>query len=168
MFGLTFEKLLLIGIVAAFLIGPSRLPEAAAWLKRAVRKLRDFADDTTAKVRDEVGDDLGDLDWRKLDPRQYDPRRIVREALLDEPDPSARRGTAAPQPAAPHSAEPQTVGAPPPDLPEAEESAPEASAPETPSVEAPVPEPPAPGTPTQRVGPHPLPSTRPDREDAAA
>ena len=36
------------------------------------------------QLREEVGDEIVDMDWRKLDPRQYDPRRIIKEALLDE------------------------------------------------------------------------------------
>jgi sec-independent protein translocase protein TatB len=36
------------------------------------------------QLREEVGDEIVDMDWRKLDPRQYDPRRIIREALLDD------------------------------------------------------------------------------------
>ena len=38
---------------------------------------------TREQLRAEVGPELDQLDWRKLDPRQYDPRRIVREALSD-------------------------------------------------------------------------------------
>ena len=33
------------------------------------------------RMRDEMGPDFDDVDWKKLDPRQYDPRRIIREAL---------------------------------------------------------------------------------------
>lgn len=36
------------------------------------------------QLREEVGDDIADMDWRKLDPRQYDPRRIIKEALMDD------------------------------------------------------------------------------------
>ena len=35
-------------------------------------------------MRDEMGPDFDDVDWKKLDPRQYDPRRIIREALDEE------------------------------------------------------------------------------------
>ena len=35
-------------------------------------------------MREEMGPDFDELDWKKLDPRQYDPRRIIREALLDD------------------------------------------------------------------------------------
>ena len=84
MFGLTFEKLLLIGIIAVFLLGPEKLPHYAAQLGRLVRQLRDMANGAKDRMRDEMGPEFDDLDWKKLDPRQYDPRRIIREALSDD------------------------------------------------------------------------------------
>lgn len=84
MFGLTFEKILLIGIVAVFLLGPERLPHYAAQLARLVKQLRDLANGAKDRMRDEMGPEFDDVDWKKLDPRQYDPRRIIREALTDE------------------------------------------------------------------------------------
>jgi sec-independent protein translocase protein TatB len=85
-FGLSFEKVLIIAIIAAFLIGPQKLPQYAASLARLVRRVRQMADSAQERVREEMGPDFEDLDWRKMDPRQYDPRRIIREALLeDEP-----------------------------------------------------------------------------------
>ncbi|MGO4692203.1 sec-independent translocase [Glaciibacter sp. 2TAF33] len=84
MFGLTFEKILIIGIVAVFLLGPEKLPHYAAQLGRLVRQLRDMANGAKDRMRDEMGPEFDELDWKKLDPRQYDPRRIIREALLDD------------------------------------------------------------------------------------
>ncbi|MFC6355025.1 sec-independent translocase [Luethyella okanaganae] len=84
MSGLTFEKVLIIGVIAVFLLGPERLPHYAAQLGRFVRQLRDMANGAKDRVRDEMGPEFDDLDWKKLDPRQYDPRRIIREALIDE------------------------------------------------------------------------------------
>lgn len=83
MFGLSFEKLIIIGVIAVFLIGPERLPHFAAQLGRLVRSLRDMANGARDRMRDEVGPEFDDVDWKKLDPRQYDPRRIIREALSD-------------------------------------------------------------------------------------
>ena len=82
--GLTFEKLLLIGLIAVLLIGPDRLPMYAAQFGRLVRSLRDMASGAKDRMREEMGPDYDDIDWKKLDPRQYDPRRIVREALLED------------------------------------------------------------------------------------
>jgi sec-independent protein translocase protein TatB len=84
-FGLSFEKVLIIAIIAAFLIGPQKLPQYAASLARLVRRVRQMADSAQERVREEMGPEFEDLDWRKMDPRQYDPRRIIREALLEEP-----------------------------------------------------------------------------------
>jgi sec-independent protein translocase protein TatB len=89
-FGLTFEKLLIIGLIAVFLLGPERLPHYAGQLAKLVRNLRDMANGAKDRMREEMGPDFDDVDWKKLDPRQYDPRRIIREALLDdEPESSA-------------------------------------------------------------------------------
>ena len=43
MFGLTLEKLVIIAAIAAFLIGPQRLPEYAGHLARLVKKIKEFA-----------------------------------------------------------------------------------------------------------------------------
>jgi sec-independent protein translocase protein TatB len=86
--GLTFDKLLIIGLIAVFLIGPDRLPQYAAKLAQLVRSLRDMANGARSRMRDEMGPEFDEIDWRKLDPRQYDPRRIVREALLEDDQPA--------------------------------------------------------------------------------
>lgn len=75
----------MIGIIAIFVVGPERLPHYAAQLARLTRSLRDLANGAKDRMREELGPDYNDVDWKKLDPRQYDPRRIIREALLDDP-----------------------------------------------------------------------------------
>jgi len=94
MFGLTFEKLLIIGVIAVFLLGPERLPYYAGKLGQLVRSLRDLANGAKDRMREEMGPEFDDVDWKKLDPRQYDPRRIIREALTDA-DPFAEPATPA-------------------------------------------------------------------------
>jgi sec-independent protein translocase protein TatB len=83
-FGLTFDKLLIVGIIAVFVVGPQRLPFYASQLARLVKSLRTMADGAKDRMREEMGPDFDDVDWKRLDPRQYDPRRIIREALLDD------------------------------------------------------------------------------------
>jgi sec-independent protein translocase protein TatB len=80
MFGLTFEKLLVITVVAGFVLGPRRLPLYAAALAAFARDLRAYVDATRARAERDLGVPL------HVDPRRYDPRRIVRDALEDEPD----------------------------------------------------------------------------------
>ena len=89
-FGLTFEKLLVIGVIAVFLLGPERLPYYASQLARLVKSIRGMADGAKDRMREEMGPDFDDIDWKKMDPRQYDPRRIIREALLEGPDEPAK------------------------------------------------------------------------------
>ncbi len=89
-FGLTFDKLLIILVIALFLIGPDRLPGYAAQLARLVKTLRGFADGARDRMREEMGPEFDEVDWKKLDPRQYDPRRIIRDALLDDVVPTTK------------------------------------------------------------------------------
>lgn len=88
-FGLTIEKLMLIAVIAALIIGPERLPAAAEALARLTRRARAWGRTAQERLRDELGPEVDDVDWQRLDPRRYDPRRIVREALLAPPMPPA-------------------------------------------------------------------------------
>lgn len=83
-FGLTWEKILLIGLIAVLIVGPERLPGYAESFAKLVRRGGELLRDTKSRVRDEMGPEISDVDWRKLDPRQYDPRRIIRDALFEE------------------------------------------------------------------------------------
>jgi sec-independent protein translocase protein TatB len=80
-------KLIFIAVLALFLVGPDKLPDYAARLARFVRTARGMLDDAKDRVREELGPDFDEEEWRKLDPRQYDPRRIIRDALLEPPTP---------------------------------------------------------------------------------
>lgn len=83
-FGLTFDKILIILVIAVFLVGPERLPHYAAQLGRLARGVRDMATGARERMREEMGPEFDEIEWRKLDPRQYDPRRIIREALIED------------------------------------------------------------------------------------
>ena len=82
-FGLSFDKIVVIAIIAVFLIGPDRLPAYAAQLARIVRGVMKLADGAKDRLREEMGPEYDEVDWKRLDPRQYDPRRIIREALVE-------------------------------------------------------------------------------------
>ncbi|MGL5852116.1 MAG: hypothetical protein ACRCZD_15160, partial [Phycicoccus sp.] len=51
-----------------------------------IRKLRVMAEGARGQLRDQLGPEYDDIDWRQYDPRQYDPRRIVRDALREPLD----------------------------------------------------------------------------------
>ena len=91
MFGLSGEKLLILAIIAVFVLGPERLPEYAKGLANIIKSIRKMAEGAKTQIKDELGPDYEDVDWRKLDPRQYDPRRIIREALMEDMDFSAEK-----------------------------------------------------------------------------
>lgn len=95
MFGLTFEKLLLVGVVAVLLIGPERLPHYSSLFAKFVRNIRDMANGAKERLKEEMGEDYDPDEWKKLDPRQYDPRRIIREALIEDAPTSAPVSSAA-------------------------------------------------------------------------
>jgi sec-independent protein translocase protein TatB len=92
-FGLSGEKLLILGLLAVFILGPERLPGYAKSLANMVKSLRKLSENAKNQLKEELGDEYEEVDWRKLDPRQYDPRRIIREALTEDltPIPPARR-----------------------------------------------------------------------------
>lgn len=83
MFGLTFDKLLLVMLVAGIVIGPQRLPMYARQFAEIVRAMRSLVETTRAAAEAEMGVSLQRSDWTALDPRKYDPRRIVRDVLED-------------------------------------------------------------------------------------
>ena len=87
MFGINGGELLVLLVVAALVIGPERLPGYAEQLGQWVRRGRRFLRDAKARVDEELGEEVGDVDWAALDPRKYDPRRIVRDALLEDDEP---------------------------------------------------------------------------------
>jgi sec-independent protein translocase protein TatB len=113
-FGIDIEKIVIIAVVAALLLGPEKLPHYAEMLAKFTVRARDWLNGARSRVREEMGEEFDEIEWRKLDPRQYDPRRIIRDALLEDSPPtppSARTAASEVSAAAPVS----TVGAPAPD-----------------------------------------------------
>ena len=102
-------ELILLIVVGILVLGPERLPEYAGKLAGMVRQARNLATNARTQLKDQMGPEFEDVDWRQFDPRQYDPRRIVREALLDdltpepadEPEKPSVRGDGSGTPAVP-------------------------------------------------------------------
>ncbi|MEJ1231195.1 MAG: twin-arginine translocase TatA/TatE family subunit [Galbitalea sp.] len=82
--GLSFDKIVIIVVIAVIVLGPEKLPHYAAQLAKLIKSIRDMANGAKERMRDEMGPEFDEVDWKKLDPRQYDPRRIIREALADD------------------------------------------------------------------------------------
>lgn len=82
--GLTFDKIFLVLVIALVILGPDKLPGYAQKLGQFVRSAKRMADGAKDRLRDEMGPEFDDVDWKQLDPRQYDPRRIIRDALVED------------------------------------------------------------------------------------
>ncbi|WP_298176208.1 Sec-independent protein translocase protein TatB [Saccharomonospora sp.] len=86
-----WSEILILIVAGLFILGPERLPEAAAWLGRTVRKVRDFATGARQQLREEVGTDFEEFrkpveELRNL--RNLDPKQAVTKHLFDgDPDP---------------------------------------------------------------------------------
>jgi sec-independent protein translocase protein TatB len=83
-------EILVLVVAGLFILGPERLPGAAAWVGQAVRQVRNYATGAREQLRGEFGSDLDQLrkpldDLRSL--RELDPRRAMRRTLFDEPAP---------------------------------------------------------------------------------
>ena len=84
MFDINGWEFVILVVVALLVIGPERMPEYSAKLAKMVKQLRGLADAAKVQLREQMGPEFDDVDWKQYDPRQYDPRRIVREALMDD------------------------------------------------------------------------------------
>lgn len=82
-FGINGSEVLLLILIAIIVLGPQRMPEYAAKLARGIRQMRLMAEGAKGQLKEQLGPDYQDINWRQYDPRQYDPRRIVRQALIE-------------------------------------------------------------------------------------
>ncbi|MCE3556392.1 Sec-independent protein translocase protein TatB [Pseudonocardia sp. RS11V-5] len=84
-------EILVLVVAGLFILGPERLPSAAAWLGKTIRQVREYATGAQTKLRNELGPEFDELrkpleDLRGL--RNFNPRTAVRRTLFeDDPDP---------------------------------------------------------------------------------
>lgn len=83
MLGINGGEILLLILIAIIVLGPTRMPEYAAKLARGIRQLRVMAEGAKGQLKEQLGPEYQEINWRQYDPRQYDPRRIVRQALVE-------------------------------------------------------------------------------------
>ena len=80
-------EILVLGIAGLFILGPERLPTAAAWVGRNLRRLREYASGAREQLRSEMGPEFDELrrplqDLQQL--RNFDPKRVVAKHLFDD------------------------------------------------------------------------------------
>ena len=81
-------EILVLVVAGLFILGPERLPSAAAWVGQTVRQVREYATGARDQLRRELGPEFDELrkpleDLRGL--RDFNPRTAVRRTLFDDP-----------------------------------------------------------------------------------
>src|SRR5256885_17232196 len=80
-------EILVLGIAGLFILGPERLPSAAAWVGRNLRKVREYAAGARDQLKPEMGPEFDELrkplaDLQPL--RNFDPRRPAAKHLFHD------------------------------------------------------------------------------------
>lgn len=81
-------EILVLIVAGLFILGPERLPEAAAWLGKTIRQVKEYATGARDQLRDEMGPEFDELrkpleELRGL--RNFNPRTAASRALFDDP-----------------------------------------------------------------------------------
>jgi sec-independent protein translocase protein TatB len=86
MFDIGWADFLVLIVAGLFILGPERLPGAAAWLAKSIKSVRQFASGAQQQLKSELGPEFEELrkpleDLRGL--RNFDPKRAVTKQLWD-------------------------------------------------------------------------------------
>lgn len=81
-------EILVLIVAGLFILGPERLPGAAAWLGKSIRQVKEYASGAREQLRGELGPEFDELrkpleELRGL--RDFNPRTMAARALFDEP-----------------------------------------------------------------------------------
>ena len=71
MFDLSLPKLLVLAVIALVIFGPDQLPTIAAQAGRALRDLRQIAENAKNDLREGLGPELADLEIEDLNPKRF-------------------------------------------------------------------------------------------------
>jgi sec-independent protein translocase protein TatB len=104
MFNIGWGEFLILIVAGLLILGPERLPSAAAWAGRTVRQVRDYANGAREQLRSELGPEFDELrapleDLRGLrgfNPRGFTPRSALTRHLFDDLDGDAFSGVIKP------------------------------------------------------------------------
>jgi sec-independent protein translocase protein TatB len=116
-------EILVLLLAGLFILGPERLPGAAAWIGKSIRKVREFATGARDQLRNEMGPEFDELrkpleNLREL--RNFDPKRMVTQHLFnDEPANGTKPNGYTAPPVMPTAPPPLAPGEKPPFDPDA-------------------------------------------------
>jgi sec-independent protein translocase protein TatB len=83
---LGWSELIVLAVVGLIVLGPDRLPKAAADAAKMLKQLRTMARSATADLKAELGPEMADIDLASLH-----PRRFVQSVLDDDEKPYSGR-----------------------------------------------------------------------------
>ncbi|MDN5917724.1 MAG: Sec-independent protein translocase protein TatB [Pseudonocardia sp.] len=92
-----WPEILVLVVAGLFILGPERLPEAAAWVGKTIRQVRDYATGARDHLKKEMGPEFDQLqqplnDLRSL--RNLNPRTAITRTLMGEDGPTKPNGYA--------------------------------------------------------------------------
>lgn len=93
-------EILVLIVAGLFILGPERLPGAAAWVGRSIRQVKEYASGARDQLRNELGPEFDELrkpleELRGL--RNFNPRSAAVSAFFDD-EPSVKPNGFAPGP----------------------------------------------------------------------
>ncbi len=90
-------EILVLIVAGLFILGPERLPSAAAWVGRSIRQVRQYATGAREQLRNELGPEFDEL-RKPLDElrglRNFNPRTAAARAFFDDDEPVKPNGFA--------------------------------------------------------------------------
>ena len=94
-------EILVLIVAGLVILGPERLPSAAAWLGRSIRQVKEYATGAREQLRGELGPEFDELrkpleELRGL--RNFNPRTAATSALFGDDDPPVKPNGFAPGP----------------------------------------------------------------------
>jgi twin arginine-targeting protein translocase TatB len=80
-------EIIVLIVAGLFILGPERLPGAAAWVGRSIRQVKEYASGAREQLRGELGPEFDELrkpleELRGL--RDFNPRTAVKRSLFDD------------------------------------------------------------------------------------
>lgn len=94
-------EIMVLIVAGLFILGPERLPSAAAWLGKTIRQVREYATGAREQLRNELGPEFDELrkpleELRGL--RDFNPRNAVQRAFFEDDPPVTKPNGHAPGP----------------------------------------------------------------------
>jgi sec-independent protein translocase protein TatB len=83
-FDLSIPKLLVLAVIALVIFGPDKLPAIAAQAGRALRDLRQIAEDAKNDLREGLGPEFADIEIEDLNPKRLAQKHLSGDLNADQ------------------------------------------------------------------------------------